>query len=137
MNLEGGGAEKEEKEVGGQSDFVLFAGGVLLSAPCAVAGPERVAFPSGYGDKFVRYLDVDRPDRKIKRIFYVNPGALESAEAGKELPYGTLLIMEDHPVELEIGETPRLDAAGRLLAERQSVGKGKDTAVRVDNGGRR
>src|SRR3546814_7641373 len=108
--------EKEEKEVVRHSAFVLFAGGLLLSAPCAVAGPERVAFPSGYGDKFVRYLDVDRPDRKIKRIFYVNPGALESAEAGKELPYGTVLIMEDHPVELESGETPRRDAEGRFIA---------------------
>src|SRR3546814_14682440 len=87
-----------------------------MSAPCAWAGPERVAFPSGYGDKFVRYLDVDRPDRKIKRIFYVNPGALESAEAGKELPYGTVLIMEDHPVELESGEPPRRDAEGRFIA---------------------
>src|SRR3546814_465092 len=67
-------------------------------------------------DLFVRYLDVDRPDRKIRRIFYVNPGALESAEAGKELPYGTVLIMEDHPVELESGETPRRDAEGRFIA---------------------
>src|SRR3546814_9540820 len=64
----------------------------------------------------MRYLDGDRPARKSKRIFDVNPGALESAEAGKELPYGTVLIMEDHPVELESGETPRRDAEGRFIA---------------------
>src|SRR3546814_15212130 len=101
-----------------------------MSAPCAWAGPERAAFPSGYGDKFVRYLDVDRPDRKIKRIFYVNHGALESAEAGKELPYGTVRIMADHPVELDSGKTPRRDVEGRF-----SDTEGIRRARRRDRGG--
>src|SRR3546814_1860414 len=62
-------------------------------------------------------MDVDRPDRKIKRLFYVNPTALEAAKAGDPLPNGTVLIMEDHPVELE-GEAPRRDAEGRFIAKR-------------------
>ncbi|HEY9548119.1 MAG TPA: cytochrome P460 family protein [Kiloniellaceae bacterium] len=90
--------------------------GLLLSASGAAAGPERVAFPAGYQDGFVRYMDVDRPDRKIKRLFYVNPTALEAAKAGDPLPNGTVLIMEDHPVELE-GEAPRRDAEGRFIAK--------------------
>jgi len=93
----------------------LALAGLLLSASGAAAGPERVAFPAGYQDGFVRYLDVDRPDRKIKRLFYVNPAALEAAKAGDPLPDGTVLIMEDHPVELA-GEAPRRDAKGRFIA---------------------
>lgn len=98
------------------SHSVSFALAVLLlSASGAAAGPERVDFPDGYQQDFVRYLDVDRPDRKIKRMFYVNPQALEAAEAGAPLPDGTVLIMEDHPVELD-GEEPRRDDQGRFIA---------------------
>jgi hypothetical protein len=93
----------------------LALAALLLSASSAAAGPERVAFPTGYQDAFVRYLDVDRPDREIKRFFYVNREALEAAEAGTPLPDGTVLVMEDHPVELN-GETPRRDAEGRFIA---------------------
>ncbi|MEQ8354978.1 MAG: cytochrome P460 family protein [Kiloniellaceae bacterium] len=88
---------------------------LLLSAGGATAGPERIGFPRGYGDSFVRYLDVDRPDRKIKRVFYVNAAALEAAAPGEELPQGTVLIMEDHQIELE-GEEPKRDAEGRFIA---------------------
>src|SRR3546814_4875236 len=70
--------------------------GLLLSASGAAAGPERVAFPAGYQDGFVRYMDVDRPDRKIKRLFYVNPTALEAAKAGDPLPNGTVQIGRAH-----------------------------------------
>jgi hypothetical protein len=96
----------------------IFAGTLtcaLLLTAGAAAGPDRVAFPDGYRDGFVQYMDVDRPDRKIKRFFYVNSEALEAARAGALLPDGTVLIMEDHPVELE-GETPRRDAEGRFIA---------------------
>jgi len=93
----------------------LALAALVLSASNAAAGPERVAFPAGYRESFVRYLDVDRPDRKTKRFFYVNPEALEVATAGAPLPDGTVLIMEDHPVELD-GEVPRRDAEGRFIA---------------------
>lgn len=98
-----------------RSSLPIVAAVILLSASGAVAGPERVAFPGGYQQKFVRFLDVDRPDRKTKRFFYVNPEALEAAEAGQALPDGTVLVMEDHPVELD-GEQPRRDTEGRFIA---------------------
>lgn len=98
-----------------KNPFTLALAILLLSASGAAAGPERVAFPEGYQQDFVRYLDVDRPDRKIKRFFYVNPEALEAAAPGAPLPDGTVLVMEDHPVELD-GETPRRDAEGRFIA---------------------
>lgn len=93
----------------------LALAALALSASGVAAGPDRVAFPAGYRDDFVRYLDVDRPDRKTKRLFYVNREALEAAKAGAPLPDGTVLVMEDHPVELD-GETPRRDGEGRFIA---------------------
>lgn len=95
--------------------FPIAAAVLLLSAAGAAAGPERVAFPEDYREDFVGYLDVDRPDRKIKRFFYVNPAALEAAGAGQPLPDGTVLVMEDHPVEVD-GEEPRRDVEGRFIA---------------------
>jgi len=96
--------------------FVLAAVGFGTLAAAASAGPERVAFPVGYGNDFVRYLDVDRPDRKSKRFFYVNPAALEAARPGEDLPAGTVLIMEDHKIALNADETPQRDAEGRFIA---------------------
>jgi hypothetical protein len=98
-----------------RSTAAVVAAFLLGSAGAAAAGPERVAFPEGYRDGFVRYLDVDRPDRQIKRLFYVNPEALEAAVPGEDLPDGTVLIMEDHKVEMD-GEEPRRNAEGRFIA---------------------
>ena len=81
------------------------------------ADPERVAFPAGYQDSFVNYLDVDRMDRKRVRKMYVNSQAHEAAKAGEELPDGTILIMEDHDAEKNADETLMTDADGRLIAE--------------------
>jgi len=96
--------------------FSIAAAGMLSVTATAFAGPERVEFPAGYRDVFVRYLDVDRPDRKTKRFFYVNRAALEAAKPGEDLPQGSVLIMEDHKIELEADETPRRDAEGRFIA---------------------
>ena len=80
----------------------------------AIAGPERVYFPNGYGDTFIEYIRVDRPDRKITRFFYVNPEALDAAVPGEDLPQGTVLIMEDHTIRLDGDGNPVMDAEGRF-----------------------
>lgn len=98
-----------------RSTVCVLSAGLALFAAEAVAGPERVDFPQGYRDGFQRYLDVDRPDREIKRFFYVNPEALAAAQPGADLPDGTVLIMEDHKVEMD-GAAPRRDAEGRFIA---------------------
>ena len=95
--------------------LVCLVVAAALVAGSATAGPERISYPDGYSSEFLRYLDVDRPDRKIKRYFYVNRASLESAVPGAPLPSGTVLIMEDRAVEME-GDSPKRDAAGRFIA---------------------
>lgn len=85
-----------------------------LAAATATAGPELVDYPEGYGRDFVLYDKIDKPERKIVRFMYVDPASDAAATAGEALPYGTVLVMEDHPVELD-GEEPVLDAQGRLV----------------------
>jgi len=85
-------------------------------AASAIAGTEKVAYPENYQTEFVRYITIDRPDRKIVRWFYVNPEALARAALGEDLPDGTVLIMEDHKARLDAGEAPVVDAQGRFIS---------------------
>jgi hypothetical protein len=90
--------------------------GAIGIAASAMAGPEKVAYPESYRTEFVRYITIDRPDRKIVRWFYVNPEALAAAQPGEDLPDGTVLIMEDHQARLDAREEPVVDAQGRFIS---------------------
>jgi hypothetical protein len=88
------------------------------SAGLLMAGTDQVAFPEGYRSQFVRYVTVDKPDRKppIVRFIYVNPEALAAAKAGQPAPHGTVIVMEDHTAKLDADGNPVKDARGRLVA---------------------
>lgn len=88
---------------------VLIVGGSL-------AGPDEVSLPENYQETFLNYLDVDRLDRKRVRKMYVNPEAHAAAEAGAEMPDGTVLIMEDHDAQTDADGNLALNADGRLIA---------------------
>ena len=89
----------------------------LLPGAAAVAGPDTVKLPSDYQANFVKYMDVDRYDRKRVRSMYINRAAFEAAVAGQPLPGGTVLIMEDHNAKLSDDETFLFDDTGRLIPE--------------------
>lgn len=93
----------------------LLAALAVLPAVVAVAGTEDVAYPRGFETGFLRYATVDKAERKITRFFYINREALEAASAGAPLPYGTVLVMEDHAVRLGAGDVPVADADGALI----------------------
>lgn len=95
--------------------LALSAGAIGITAS-AMAGPEKIAYPESYRTEFVRYITIDRPDRKIVRWFYVNPEALDAAQPGEDLPDGTVLIMEDHQARLDAREEPVVDAQGRFIS---------------------
>ncbi|MDH3229366.1 MAG: cytochrome P460 family protein [Alphaproteobacteria bacterium] len=99
---------------------LVFAAGTIagLAATNVFAGTEAVSFPEGYDTKFLRYTTVDRPDRKpaIVRFMYVNRETLDAARAGEPLPYGTVLVMEDHKARLDAGGAAVEGADGRLVA---------------------
>jgi hypothetical protein len=91
------------------------AGALLWLASGALAGPEQITYPDGYTTGFVRYFTVDRPDRNLVRFFYVNPEALDAAAPDEDLPYGTVLVMEDHKVRMGADEQAVVDAQNRLI----------------------
>lgn len=95
----------------------LIAGILLVGAGTASAGPDKVAFPDGYTTAFVRYATVNKPERTppIVRFFYVNREALAAADAGKPLPHGTVIIMEDHPAKLDAAGTAVTSANGDFV----------------------
>lgn len=92
-----------------------FASISCFVATLAVAGFEEVKFPAGYRADFVRYAVIDKPKKKKVRYFYVNPDALAKARGGAALPDGTIIIMEDHPAELDAQGALVLDKQGRLV----------------------
>lgn len=84
-----------------------------------IAGPDRVAFPSGYADHYMLYNKVDRPDRKIIRFMYVSPESHAKAKAGELIPNGTVLVMEDHRAKVDASDNVVLGPDGRLVATDQ------------------
>ena len=57
--------------------FALFGAAVCITT--ASAGPDRVALPDYRSNDFVRYMIVDRPDRKRARFMYVNRPGFDAA----------------------------------------------------------
>ena len=96
--------------------FQILAALASLSATAVHAGADLVSWPDNFESRFVRYVTVDKPERKppIVRFMYVNPESLADARAGEPLPSGTVLVMEDHAAALDAAGQAVLDATGRL-----------------------
>lgn len=86
---------------------------LLIAAPTS-AGPEKVAFPSGY-KSHVLYTTVDRPDVKQYRELFATPEALKAAKEGKPLPSGTVLTLVQYTAKLDDKGEPVKDAKGRFI----------------------
>jgi Cytochrome P460 len=103
-------------------NMVRILGVAALAVTPAVAqqaytpGPTNVAFPANYASAFIRYATVDKPDRKIIRYLYVNPEAFAAARKGEPLPYGAVIVMEDHAARLGPDGAPLVDQQGRFIA---------------------
>lgn len=93
---------------------VVTAVATGAAAFVAGTGHARMTLPADYATRFVIYDKVDKPERKRVRFMYINREALDAARPGQPFPNGTILIMEDHEVELDAAGNPLRDAAGRL-----------------------
>jgi len=83
-----------------------------------IADTNKVQLPENYASTYVRYTSVDKPagrGAEKTRFFYVNPESLAAAVPGQPLPVGTVLVMEDHKIELDDSGKPVLDGAGRFI----------------------
>jgi hemoglobin len=93
---------------------IAASAGAAALAQGTPTGPDRVAFPAGFEKDFVLYNVTDRFDTKRARHHFINREALAKAEPGKPLPDGTILVMQDHEVELDAAGAPVLDGRGRM-----------------------
>lgn len=87
----------------------------------ATAGPEKVAFPSGYKGH-VLYATVDRPDNKTVRNLYASPEAARLASPGKPLPDGAVLTMEVYKAKVDEKGEPTRDGSGRMVRTDELLG---------------
>jgi len=59
-----------------------------------------VAFPENY-DQGVKWLIVDRPDRKELQEYFVTRAAVLAARRGKKMPNGTVFTLVRHSALLD------------------------------------
>ncbi len=78
------------------------------------AGPELVAFPESYFQG-VKWLVVDRADRKEFHEHYVMPAAIEAARNGAAMPNGTVFTVVRYAALLDAQGNPRRGTDGHYL----------------------
>ena len=78
------------------------------------AAEPAVAFPTNY-KAGVLYNSFDREDRKEIHEQYTSRAAIESAQAGKPLPEGTVITSVAYEAQLDSNGNPIRDAKGNML----------------------
>jgi plastocyanin len=86
----------------------------VLASTTAVAGPEKIKFPSDYL-KGVLYQTLDRPDSKQYRELYAPAAAVEAARKGQPVPHGTVLTLVQWSVQQDEKGNPLKDSNGRFI----------------------
>lgn len=76
----------------------------------------RVAFPSTFRNRFVKYHIIDFPENMQVRHYWASPGAAEAAKAGKPMPSGTLILTEVFNARLGPNGQPVKGADGHFEA---------------------
>ena len=86
----------------------------LLVATAAVAGPEKIKFPSDYlkGDL---YQTLDRPDTKQYRELYASPGVVDAVRKGKPVPSGAVLTLVQWSVYQDAAGNPLKGSDGKFI----------------------
>ena len=100
-----------------------------------------IAFPAGYKAGFTMYQTVNRPDIGQVRYLYANEVALNAARAGRPLPDGSMLILEQHAAKMGDDRKPLLGPDGFFVADRflayavmqREAGWGKDIPEMLRN----
>ena len=77
-------------------------------------GAELVAYPEGYGQKFMRSASVDRTNPKQIAELFVNDVGAKGMKTSGGLPSGTVLVMEVHNAKLDAQEKPILENGRRV-----------------------
>lgn len=93
---------------------MVFAVGSLSSF--ADGDKPRIEFPKDYRSEFINYLSLDRTQNEDQTIRLFAPkAALEAAQAGKELPDGTVLVAEVYKAKFDEDGDAVESALGRRI----------------------
>ena len=80
----------------------------------ALAGPEKISFPSDYL-RGVLYQTLDRPDTKQYRELYAPAAAVDAVRKGQPIPHGTKLTLVQWSVEQDANGVPLKNSEGRFI----------------------
>jgi plastocyanin len=87
---------------------------VLFASTAALAGPEKIQFPSDYL-KGELYQTLDRPDSKQYRELYAPREVIEAVRMGRPIPSGAVLTLVQWSVEQDASGNPIKDKNGRFI----------------------
>ena len=88
-----------------------IAAALALVATPALAGPEKISYPT---DKGVLYGVVDRADNKQVRELYAPKAVVDAVKAGKAIPANAPLTMYLYKAKVDDKGEPVKDANGRF-----------------------
>jgi plastocyanin len=96
--------------------LAVFAVAAVLSAALpGQAGPDKIAFPTGY-TSHVLYTTVDRYDvKQFRELYASSPEAVQAMKDGKPLPDGTVLTLIQFKAQVDGAGTPVKGADGRFV----------------------
>ena len=76
----------------------------------------RMPFPQDYSSRLVRYHVIDFPDRKQVRHYWADPGSVEAAKAGGDLPADAVILVEVFKARLDADGDPVTGEDGHFEA---------------------
>jgi plastocyanin len=100
--------------MGDKMKFKLAVLCAVFSSTAAMAGPEKIQFPTDYL-KGVLYQTLDRHDTKQYRELYAPAEAVEAVRKGRPIPHGTVLTLVQWSVQQDDKGVPLKDANGRFI----------------------
>lgn len=78
----------------------------------------QATLPDGYPAGFTMYQTVNRTDINQVRYLYANAVAVDAARAGRALPDGSVLVLEQHAAKLGDDKKPLMGADGYFVKDR-------------------
>ncbi len=90
--------------------------GLALTTVMALAQTSPLEYPARYAQNLVQYAVSERPDGIVRKM-YVSTSALEALKQGRNLPLGTLLVIEEFTAQRSSTGWVK-DKSGHLIADK-------------------
>jgi cytochrome c553 len=88
------------------------------SQPLPHIAKSRMLFPEGYKESFTHYHSMNFPATKQVRHFYANAVTITAAKAGRDLPDGSVMIVEVFGAKLDAEGKPVIGPDGFFVADK-------------------